>query len=122
METLRSSRTGTCPHLAELSNPASSFQELSAILVGEAEVALSTADRHLATLTVHFGESAVQDLLTRFEDLKAASGDLNDSIANQIISDPALGPIARSMLFLWFAGLLDLAATPFPQATGATFA
>ena len=71
---------------------------------------------------MHFGESAVQDLLTRFEDLKAASGDLNDSIANQIISDPALGPIARSMLFLWFAGLLDLAATPFPQATGADFA
>ena len=84
------------------------FRELSVVLTGEAEVSPTTADRHLATLSQRLGETEIGEVLERFDALKAQGGDLSAAVGDQIIANASLGPAAKAIVLLWFAGVPDL--------------
>ena len=94
------------------------FRDLSALLVGAPSVDESTAERHLGSLVARFGEAAIEELLVHFTTLQSQEGDLDEAIATQIVKDAEFGPIVKSILSLWFAGVVDLAAVPTVPPTG----
>lgn len=87
------------------------FVALSAVLTGFPEFRLSgsgQAELYLATTEAMAGSTNLLALLEAFEGVLAASGEDNAErdrlLRRDILSDDRLGPLARTILKLWYVG------------------
>jgi hypothetical protein len=98
--------------LANSDDLANLFCELSAVLTGEAVVAASTAERHLKTLRDTLGTDQIDAILRRFGELKDRGGEIAPAVRDGLVNDPALGPLVRNIILLWYTGLIDTGQGP----------
>jgi hypothetical protein len=91
------------------------FVALSAELTGYDRVRLlgtGLADVYLETVREAVTAGELDALLTAYAGLEAGPG-RDDAIRSVILDDPALGPIARNVIVLWYCGTWAPILDPF---------
>lgn len=97
------------------------FLDASALLTGFDRVRLAgtgVADEYLRTLEEVLPDGMLDDLLAAFEQLPA--GDGGEAGIAAILADPALGPVARNVILLWYCGTWNALPDDWRAAHGAS--
>ena len=95
------------------------FVALSAVLTGIGPVPLAGTGQtkaYLAELDRILPAGLLDDMLARFDELERAP-EVETGVEAAILADPRLGPVARSLILLWYRG----AWTQLPTAWRASF-
>ena len=82
------------------------FVDLSAVLTGVQKVQLlgtGQAEAYLVTLEKILPVALLDDLLERFEALHADK--IETAVEHQILADARLGPVAQSIILMWYRGV-----------------
>jgi len=82
------------------------FLELSVCLTGFGRLQLlgtGMADEYLRTLDEVLPSGLLDQLLAAYRGLPAAEA-RDAALAEQILGDPRLGPVARNLMLLWYCG------------------
>jgi len=95
------------------------FLGLSGLLTGFGRLQLlgtGMADTYLQAVDAVVSPATLDDLLAVYEHLPAGAG-RDDAVAAGILGDARLGPVARSLILLWYCG----SWTQLPDAWRATY-
>jgi len=95
------------------------FLQLSELLTGFGTLALcgtGMADAYLETMDAALSAGNVDELLAAFGRLLSGAG-RDAAVVSEILDHPKLGPMARSLILLWYTG----AWTPLPDGWRATY-
>jgi len=102
----------------------SGFLELSALLTGFSTFELrgtGQAEAYLATLGDATGVGTVRALLAAFRGVRDDADDdaaLERGLRGRILSDAALGPVARGLIKLWYVGTWHALPASWHEAHG----
>ena len=102
--------------------PAESFAELSAALTGfrTAEIwGTGQVDPYLSELIAMLGEDMVAHLLVTGQEALAARNP-NKELKELVLEDPDLGPVARSVIVLWYTGQWNPLPSDWRNRNGAS--
>jgi hypothetical protein len=83
------------------------FVEMSVVLTGFSQVELlgtGMERTYLTTVREAVGGAVTGDLLRVFREVVTAGGDVETGLRVRVLGDPALGPVARNVISLWYMG------------------
>jgi hypothetical protein len=84
------------------------------------------ATDYLAAVRTVVGEKVVTDLLAAHREARSAAGDdqaaLERALRHRVLSDERLGPVARNIIKLWYAGAWYELPSEWTEAFGARVA
>jgi D-sorbitol dehydrogenase-like protein len=87
-----------------LNDPADTFQRLSVVLTGEADLDGSLVPGLIERLRREPEGSHLDRLLELFEGIVASGGDLEGQIESRIMADAELQALAVNIVLLWYLG------------------
>lgn len=96
------------------------FLGLSALLTGFSSVVLAgtgMTGEYLRTLAMALPAGALEELLTAYA--KLPSGNECDAAVESLLHDPKLGPVAQSLMLLWYTGAWSSLPATWHAAYGA---